>query len=315
MTTNGFTFSGRLVSIVLAVGVHAAAAAAFMMVPKQVPPPEPDSVEIEMLSEITAEVADDVAPAVAAEATEIEQAQEAKPGDSQDVTGREVGELAALDNEKTEVAPDEAKPVEQETNSPEVETPSETKPTEMPDVVALADPTETPEVTTAEPTEAPPVAAPVEMEKPVIEAPMAPVLSNKPKPKPPAKKTAKKKKEQRRASMAGSTVSKQAKRVGASKSVASGGSQSSSAYKSIVNARLAARRPRIQSMAGTGVKGRVVIVFSLNASGNVQSASVAASSGNARLDSATRSVVASTSFPPPPNGFFRGQVSIAVAAQ
>jgi protein TonB len=315
MTSNGFTLSGRLVSIVLAVGVHAAAAAAFMLTPKTELPAPPEGVEIEMLAEITAEVADEATPTVAAEATQIEQAQEAEPGDARDVTGKEVGEVAALDNEKTEVAPDEAKPVEQETNTSEAETPSETKPTETPDVAALADPTETPEVSTAEPMEVPPVSSPVEMEKPVIEAPHAPALSNKPKPKPAAKKTAKKKKEQRRASVAGTTVSKQAKRTGASSAVVSGGRQSSSAYASIVQSRLAGKRSRLQSMLGSAMRGRVVLTFSIGAGGGVSSVSVTSSSGNSRFDSIAKSIVASTSFPPPPNGRFSGRIPFNIASQ
>jgi protein TonB len=304
MTSNGLTFSSRLVSIVLAVGVHAAAAAAFMLTPKTELPAPPEGVEIEMLAEVTAEVADEATPTVAAEATQVMQAQEAEPGDAQDVTGKEVGEVAALDNEKTEVAPDEAKPVEQETNTSEAETPSETKPTETPDVAALADPTETPEMSTAEPMEVPPVSAPVEMERPVIEAP-----------KPAAKKTAKRKKEQRRASVAGTTVSKQAKRTGASSAVVSGGTQSSSAYASIVQSRLAGKRSRLQSMLGSGMRGRVVLTFSIGAGGGVNSVSVTSSSGNSRFDSIAKSIVASTSFPPPPNGRFSGRIPFNIASQ
>lgn len=278
----------RLVSIALAVGVHAAAAAAFMLTPKIEPPPPPDAVEIELLTEITSESAEEVSPAVAAETTEIEQAQEAEVGEAQTVTGAEVGALASLDTEQAEVTPDEAKPVEQPDTMPEVADPPEVEPTEVPDV-----------------------ASPVELEKPVIEAPQAPAIVKKPKPV--AKK--KVKKEPRRATLAGATVSKDVKRKGVSRSVSSGGRQSGSSYASLVNARLAARRSRIQSLLGSGTRGRVVITFSIGQGGSVRSASVTTSSGNARLDSAARSVVAATSFPPPPNGSFSGRVPISVAVQ
>ncbi|WP_119390935.1 energy transducer TonB family protein [Taklimakanibacter lacteus] len=298
MTKSGLTFSSRLVSIVLAVGVHAAAAAAFMLAPAKQPPPPPPSVEIEMLAEITAETADEVEPAVVAEATETEEAQESEIGAAQTITGSEVGEVTARDNEKAEVAPAEVKAVEQSNNMPEVKQPSEIEPTVEPDVASLAEPTEVPEITST----------PVELEKPVIEAPQAPAISSKPKPKPSAQKKVKKK-EQRRATLAGATTRKVAKRVGASQDVKSGGRQASAQYRSVVNARLASRRPAIQSRA-RGAKGRVVIFFTIGASGDVISASVSQSSGNASLDSAARAVVASTSFPPPPGGSYRNGVPI-----
>src|SRR5690348_13048991 len=109
MTGNGLTFSVRLVSIGLAAGIHAAAAAAFMLAPAKPPPPPPPAVEIELLAEITAEAAAEVVPAVAAETTEAEEAQESEPGAAKTISGSEAGEVAARDDEKAEMAPDEVK--------------------------------------------------------------------------------------------------------------------------------------------------------------------------------------------------------------
>jgi protein TonB len=299
MTGNGLTFSVRLVSIGLAAGIHAAAAAAFMLAPAKPPPPPPPAVEIELLAEITAEAAAEVVPAVAAETTEAEEAQESEPGAAKTISGSEAGEVAARDDEKAEMAPDEVKPVEQANNMPEVESPAEAEPIEEPDVASLSEPTEVPEV-----------AAPVELETPVIEAPQAPAISSKPKPKPAVQKKVKKK-VQRRATLAGSTTRKIARRPGASEDVKSGGSQASAQYRSVVNARLAARRSAIQSRAA-GARGRVVIFFTIGASGSVVSASVSQSSGNAKLDSVARAIIASTSFPPPPGGSYRNGVPIAL---
>ena len=298
MTANGFTFSSRLVSIVLAVGVHAAAAAAFMLTPKVEQPPPPDAVEIEMLAEITAEAADEVTPAVAAEATEIEPAQESEPGEAKTVSGSEAGEVTARDDEKAEVAPDEVKPVEQANNMPEVEQPSEIEPTEEPDVASLAEPTEVPEL-----------ASPVELEKPAIEAPQAPKISNKPKPKPAAQKKVKKK-EQRRASLAATTTRKIAKRVGASRAVVSGGRQSSAAYASLVRGRIMTRRPAMISKLRENQKRVVSVRFIISSSGRVSSSSVAKSSGNSLLDSDIRSIIAAIGFPPPPSGSHAMTISI-----
>lgn len=280
MTFNGLGAGVRLVCVLLAVGIHAAAAAAFMLTPAIEPPAPPEGVEIELLAEITSEAAEEVAPAVAAQAAEVEPAREIEAGEAQSVTGAEVGAMASLAPDKAEVTPDEVKPVEPPDNQPEVR--------------------------------APDTASPVELEKPVIAAPQAPALPGKPKPA--ARKTVKKK-EQRRATVAGSTLSRDARRKGASRSVSSGGRQSSASYASLVQSRLAARRATIQSMLGRGTRGRVVITFSIGAGGGVRSASVTASSGNARLDSTARSVVASTSFPPPPNGSFSGRIPISVSVQ
>lgn len=298
MSRTGLSHGARLACYALAIGVHAAAAAAFMLTPKIESPPAPEGVEIELLAEITMEAAEEVPPSVAAQSMEAEQASEAQPGEAQTVPGEQVEAVASLDVKQTEVTPDEVEETEKPQDQPQAEETPEAKPIEDPNVATPVEP----------PEEA--VGSPVELEKPVIEAPQAPVLAKKPKPA--AKKEKKAKAQKQRAAVVGSTLSKDAKRKGASRAATSGGNRSSAEYRSIVNARLAARRSAIQARAGSGVKGRVVISFTIGSGGSVVSASVSQSSGNARLDSAARAMVASTSFPPPPGGHFRNGVPIVM---
>lgn len=286
MSMNGLSHSSRIACLVLAVGVHAAAASAFMLTPKADPPPPPAAVEIALLAEITAEAADEVAPSVMAESMQAQQASETQPGEAQNVMGKEVGALAALTAPQAYVKPEDAKEIEEAKVEPEAE--------DIPEV---------------EPVDEPPVATPVEpveVEKPVVEAPDAPVIPVQPKT---AKKKVQKviKTQQQRAMVASTTMSRNLGRKGASRAETSGGRQSSAGYKSIVNARLAARRSAIQAAAG-GAKGRVTISFVIGSGGSVVSASVSSSSGNSRLDAGARSAVAATSFPPPPAGTYRANV-------
>lgn len=284
--------SARIVCLVLAVGVHAAAASAFMLAPKAKPPAPPAAVELELLPEITAEAADEVAPAVMAESMEARQATEAQPGEVKDITGKEVGVLAALSTPQNDVKPTEAKEVEEAKIEPEAEDVIEAEPVDEP---TLAKPVE-----------------PLDVEKPIVETQDAPVIPAKPKP---AKKKVQAQKkvrtEQQRAMVASTSTTRNVGRTGASEAEFSGGKRASAAYRSIVNARLAARRTALQSAAGSA-RGRVTINFTINSSGSVVSTSVAKSSGNARLDSVARSIVASTSFPPPPSGSYRNGVPFLV---
>lgn len=353
MSAYGLSPGSRLLSIAFAVGVHAAAAAAFVLTPANEPPPPPPGVEIEMLAEITSVVAEEVSPSVAAEAELIEQATEARAGENAaDAEGEMAKEVAALDAYQPIVTKDEVdeiqKPSDQaETEKPvDVEAQREAKAVPEVEVPPEAE-TEheakaTPEVETppeaeagAEeetPAEQAPVAVPVELEKPALEAPHAPALAEEPKPKAKATRTAKPKATvktksvakalekksktvNRQAMIAGSMLARNSKRKGESQAKISGGSQSSSEYRSIVQARLAARRGAIGASAGSGARGRVIIAFSIGASGRVTSASVSKSSGNSRLDAAARSVVAATSFPPPPGGSFRSGIPIAINGQ
>jgi protein TonB len=303
MSANGLSHGSRLLSITLAVGVHAVAAAAFMLTPKMEPPP-PEGVEIEMLAEITSVVAEEVPPSVAAEAEQIEEASETQPGETASMDGEVAEAVASLDPKRAEVTPQAV----EESAKPEIQ-PEAEKPRDV---------EETPPVEAS-------VTMPVEIEQPKVEAPQAPAVA---KPKTETRKTETKKSEAtktekkaakkktktqaRRLAVAGSTLSKEAKRKGQSSAQSSGGRKSSSEYRSIVQARLSARRGAISARAGAGVRGRVIIAFSIGASGRVTSASVSRSSGNVRLDAAARSVVASTSFPPPPGGSYRRGIPISV---
>ena len=286
----GLTQSARFFCLVLALSVHAAAAAAFMLAPAAKPPESSEGVEIEMLAEITSEDAAEIEPAVAAQSVVAEAAMEAQPGEAQPVMGQQEDSLAPINTEQAEITPDQVKEVEKTENAIEAQTP-EVKPTEEPVTMAAVEPTEVTAVET-----------PVELETPVVEAPEAPVLAKKPKPAPAAKKEKKVKKLQRRAQVMGSTLTKEATRKGASQAQRSGGSQSNAAYKSIVFGRIVARRPAMMAKVRQNRTLSVTISFTIGASGSVRSASVSKSSGDAGLDSDIRAIVASIDFPPPPPG-------------
>jgi periplasmic protein TonB len=313
MSVYGLSPGSRLFSITLAVGVHAVAAAAFMLTPAKEPPPSPDGVEIEMLAEITSVVAEEVPPSVTAAEEEAKETTEARMGETADVEGEVVEEVTALDKHQPEVTPDQVEEIQKPEDQSEADKPPEAE--------------TTPEAETAPEAETPPeqepITMPVELEKPAIEAPQAPAFVKEPKPErkvtkkaektEKAGKTEKKSKTvKRRTMVAASALTREAKRKGESQAKTSGGRKSSSQYRSIVQARLSSRRSAIRANAGTGVTGKVIISFSIGASGRVTSASVSKSSGNSRLDAAARSVVASTSFPPPPGGSFSSGVPISV---
>ncbi|MFZ5678105.1 MAG: TonB family protein [Pseudomonadota bacterium] len=285
----GLTQSARFICIALALVVHAAAAAAFMLAPPAEPPKPSEGVEIEMLAEITAEVADELTPAVAAQAVEASPASEMQPGEAQTVVGAEVDAMAARDVPQTDVTPTEAEEVEKPQEQPVAEETPEVKPDEKPVTVAAVEPAE---VTATE--------TPVELEKPVVEAPEAPVLA--PKAKPAVKKEKKAKAQQRRAVIAGASVNKTPTRKGMSQSRNSGGAQASAAYRSIVFGRIVSRRSAM--VARMRQKGTKVlrVSFSISASGQVSSASVSKSSGDASLDTQIRAIIAAIDFPPPPPG-------------
>ncbi|WP_119273304.1 cell envelope integrity protein TolA [Taklimakanibacter deserti] len=325
MNTGGLSHGSRLVCIILAVGVHAAAAAAFMLTPKMEPPPPPEGVEIEMLAEITSVVAEEVPPSVAAEAEQIEQVTETQPGEAASMDGEVAEAVASLETKPTEVMPPEV----EDTAEPEVR-PEAVEPEAQPeaeDSPEVEDSQEAEEPQEAEtPPEEAPVTMPIELEEPKVATPQAPALATKPKAeakkaearKTEGKKTEKKvakkkaKAQPRRLAVAGSTLAKEATRKGQSSAQSSGGRRSSSEYRSIVQARLSARRSAISTSVGSG---RVIIAFAIGASGRITSASISQSSGNSRLDSAARSVVAATSFPPPPAGSYRGRIPISVSVR
>lgn len=77
-------------------------------------------------------------------------------------------------------------------------------------------------------------------------------------------------------------------------------------YAARVRARVAGRKP-----AGNGVRGTVIISFSVTRSGGLGGARIAASSGSSALDSAALSAVQGAGpFPPPPGG--AGSLSFSV---
>ncbi len=89
----------------------------------------------------------------------------------------------------------------------------------------------------------------------------------------------------------------------------SGGTANKARYRSIVQSRLSGRKGALASHGG---RGTVAISFTIGPTGKVTAASVAKSSGNSAFDSAARSLVASTSFPPPPDGGFSAVVPFKI---
>jgi protein TonB len=175
---------------------------------------------------------------------------------------------------------------------------------DAPKIAALTTPIEVVEET-LRPTEAEPAKP-----KPVKEAAeRKPVKQAQARP---AKTKAAAKPRTHRQMVAGSRESKVAKREGKSTAKRSGGRMASSAYRSIVQARLSARKSALQPALRQGSKGYVVVSFSIGASGRVTRASVVKSSGVGAIDSAARAMVASTSFPPPPGGSFSARLPVMV---
>lgn len=283
------TQSGRFICIALALSVHAAAAAAFMLAPAAEPPKPSEGVEIELLAEITAEAADEMAPAVAAQALAASTVAEMQPGKAQTVLGAEVDALASRDVEQSDIKPTEVEETERPQEQPVAEETPEVEPLEKPVTVAAIEPAEVTAVDT-----------PVELEKPVVEAPEAPALSQKPKPA--AKRERKAKPQQRRAAVAGSTVSKEPTREGTSQSQRSGGTRASAAYGSIVRARVIGRLPAMVARMRQAGRKQFRVAISIASSGRVASVSIARSTGDPALDSAARAIVAGIDFPPPPPG-------------
>jgi len=358
----------RIACLVLALGVHAAVATAFMggAAKETAPPPE---VELEILAAVTSEATPVDMPEVTADAMQASQASEAISGEVANVASDVPEEVSSITPVETVTPPDPTmtkETVEQETpaetmprEEPETaeaqEAVKETEPVEkaesleppLPQPVMEAEPVEQVQQSAeASPVEPPEIMPPVDIETPAVEAEDAPkiaalttpieIVEAKPrvseaepvKPKPvkeaaerkpvkqaqakPAKTKAAAKPKAQRQMVAGSRESKVAKRDGKSTAKRSGGRMASSAYRSIVQARLSARKGALQAAVSRGLKGYVIVSFSIGASGNVTRASVSKSSGNGAVDSAARAMVASTSFPPPPGGSFSARLPVMV---
>ena len=93
---------------------------------------------------------------------------------------------------------------------------------------------------------------------------------------------------------------------GGGKQNASG--QSIAAYASHVRSVLVSRAQRIRGLRSTGQVG---LTFTISANGHMDSLSLT-SSGSAEIDRAVRSALAGVTFPPPPNGRFKGSITITV---
>lgn len=84
--------------------------------------------------------------------------------------------------------------------------------------------------------------------------------------------------------------------------------QSIAAYAAHVRSVLVSRTQRIRNLRSSG---RVGLTFTINADGRLASLSLR-SSGRAEIDQAVRASVRGAIFPPPPNGRFRGSITITV---
>lgn len=358
----------RIACLVLALGVHAAVATAFMGGAAK-EPAQPPEVELEILAAVTSEATPVEMPEVAADAMQASQVSEAVSGDVANMVSDFPEEVSSITPVETVTPPDptltqetveqetpaETNPVEKAEATEPQQTVQETEPAETAETVEPPAPQPMTEVEPVEPVqqaaevspvEPPEVMPPVDLETPAVEAEDAPkiaalttpieVVEAKPrvseaarvtpkrvkeveKRKPvkqvqakPAKAKAAAKPKAQRQMVAGSRESKVAKHEGKSTAKRSGGRMASSAYRSIVQARLSARKGALQATASRGMKGYVIVSFSIGASGSVTRASVSKSSGNGAVDSAARAMVASTSFPPPPGGSFSARLPVQV---
>lgn len=338
----------RLACLVLALGVHAAVAGAFIGGSAKEPAPPPE-VEIEILAAVTSEATPVETPDIAADAMQASEASEAASGDVANMVSdipEEVASIAPIETVTlAETPPREDVSEERQqqtiTGTEAVERPEAAKPpasqplTEVPSVEPVQQAAE------IAPVEPPQMVPPVAIEMPQVAAEDAPkiaaltrpveVVEEQPRaaevelvkavakrkslkeaqPKPAKSKSAAKPKAQRQMT-AGSRQSKAAQREGKSTAKRSGGKIAGAAYRSIVQARINARKGALQPALRQGSKGYVVVSFSIGASGRVTSASVVKSSGSGTIDSAARAMVAATSFPPPPGGNFSARVPIMV---
>jgi protein TonB len=152
----------------------------------------------------------------------------------------------------------------------------------------------------------------VEVAKPKREPRKTPDTKQAAKPKP-KDKVAEAKRGSRKTRVA-STAAKRAKpglRDSTSRALASGGRVSASAYRAIVQSRIAARRGMLSAVAG-GAGGTVDIRFTISGAGRVAGVSVVRSSGVAAIDRAALRMVGGAAFPPPPGGRFVGQIPLRV---
>jgi periplasmic protein TonB len=95
----------------------------------------------------------------------------------------------------------------------------------------------------------------------------------------------------------------------ASENKAAASSSANAAYGGKVRAILMGRA---SSLGLSDVKGSVSVSFSISGSGRMASHSLNGSTGDTRADRAIKGMLASTSFPPPPNGSFSGSVTIRI---
>ena len=114
------------------------------------------------------------------------------------------------------------------------------------------------------------------------------------------------KKEQPKPKSASSPASRGQAGLGGGQSSAS--AQSIAAYAATVRSVLVSRAQRIRNLRSSGQVG---LTFTISANGHLASLSLR-SSGSAEIDRAVRSALAGVTFPPPPNGHFRGSITITV---
>ncbi|WP_421091098.1 TonB family protein [Pseudochrobactrum sp. MP213Fo] len=225
-----------------------------------------------------------------------------------EVEENSVAPMAEASQNPQEAEAEPEKPVEQ------VEEVKPPEPVEEPEDVAESEPVEetVPEVPEAP---KPEVVLPKKVEKPVAKKPEPKLEKPKkqPKPKEQAKKTVKAETTQQAA--APQINAQNSTRVAANTNRQSSASAgvSSARWQSKVQAHLERKKRAAQRSLGRGAKGVVQVAFVIDASGNVLSARVSGSSGNAQIDQAAVDAVKRASpVPAPPPAMAAARIPFAV---
>ncbi|MCA0433032.1 MAG: TonB family protein [Proteobacteria bacterium] len=318
----------RAVCMAATVAVHGLVLLPVALLETRAPPPEPEAtVQLALIAETESEEAEETEPEVASDEhfdavdASVESMEASEPADALPVQ-------EAPATEQTKAAPDVSEAIESPADRTEppvnaeqqeaMATESLVTPDTSPDDIketpaeeapaAVVEKPAAPEVQASQPEKSPekPQAVPEQPKPKAKDKPQPPKDTKAPPPKdkPPNKPKAAPGKE-KVAKKGGNAVAGKDQRGGDK----SGGAANAARYRAIVQSRLSGRRGALASRGG---KGTVSIRFTIGPSGAVVSASVARSSGNGALDAAARSLVASTSFPPPPGGRFSGVVPFKV---
>lgn len=92
--------------------------------------------------------------------------------------------------------------------------------------------------------------------------------------------------------------------------VAAPSAQAVSSYRSLILAELNRGKTYPEKARAAGIRGRVVVVFTIDATGRAASSAIVESSGNADLDMAAQRAVLGMKLPPPPGGTYSGSAAL-----